>query len=473
MVDIFRKSLLNQSLQNLRGFWRELVPDSWQGGSDEFDPDLSDKDRELLRECIEDCLSARGGVVSARLRAAELGKRYLGLTSVGRDRFLQLLATEFGVDHNQVTELVNIYQAADTENLDKAGVSLREALIAPRVKLLTHFNDLPEGVKFLGDMRADLLKIRNQSEQLKAFDSDFKQLLCSWFDVGFLRLKRIDWLSPAALLEKLIAYEAVHEIESWQDLRNRLDADRCCYAFFHPHMPDEPLIFVEVALVSGIATNIQQLLETTAPAQDPETADTAIFYSISNTQPGLRGISFGDFLIKRVVDDLRQHYPKLKQFVTLSPIPGFRKWLATQPANTTLALLADKERTALAGLLERGESNRLADLLATPDWHLKPEIMETIQAPLQSLCLHYLLHEKQRNAPLDPVARFHLGNGAKIEQLNWMANTAPVGFAQSAGMMVNYGYRPGEIEKNHELFADSGKISVSSAIGRQLGKSLR
>jgi malonyl-CoA decarboxylase len=288
--------------------------------------------------------------------------------------------------------------------------------------------------------------------------------LADWFDIGFLELKRITWDSPAALLEKLIAYEAVHEIRGWNDLKNRLEADRRCFAFFHPRMPDEPLIFVEVALVNGMAGNIHALLDESAPLGDPTAADAAIFYSISNCQRGLNGISFGDFLIKRVVDALTAELPRLKTFATLSPIPGFRAWLTKD--RTRPDLLRPAEAKALAAVAGNGAAQPdLVQLLDRPGWQDDPVLMPAMRDPLSRLCAQYLLMEKGRGGrAADPVAHFHLTNGARVERLNWLGDTSDKGMQQSVGLMVNYLYRLDHIEANHEAYRGEGRVVASSSI---------
>ncbi|MFQ5959657.1 MAG: malonyl-CoA decarboxylase domain-containing protein, partial [Alphaproteobacteria bacterium] len=283
-------------------------------------------------------------------------------------------------------------------------------------------------------------------------------------DVGFLDLERITWDAPAALLERLIAYEAVHEIRSWSDLKNRLDSDRRCFAFFHPRMPSEPLIFVEVALVTGMSTNIQALLDESAPRCDPGDADTAIFYSISNAQAGLAGISFGGFLIKRVVDDLAHEFKGLKTFATLSPIPGFRRRLEARLAAEETLLTPTEEKALAAHAPDGGDGGSpLAALLAT-DWHADAAAAEALKRPLERLCARYLLQEKRDGRPLDPVARFHLRNGARIGRINWLADTSPKGLRQSLGMMINYVYKLDEIEENHEAYTGEGRVVAAGAV---------
>ena len=279
---------------------------------------------ESIAAQMRSCLAGRGGEVSARNRAAKLAETYQGLDEAGRKDFLRTLAS-FDSDADAVAgAYAEVQAAADPAELAIAKAALRRALEPPRLRLLTQFTTIPDGRKFLVDLRGFLLKVRRDDKLLAALDADLRGLLAAWFDIGFLELQRIDWNSPAVLLEKLVGYEAVHEIRSWRDLKNRLDSDRRCYAFFHPRMPGEPLIFVEVALVKGLAGSVQKLLDEKAPLLDPREADTAIFYSISNCQQGLAGISFGNFLIKRVVEELSGEFRNLKTFATLSPIPGFR-----------------------------------------------------------------------------------------------------------------------------------------------------
>jgi malonyl-CoA decarboxylase len=313
-----------------------------------------------------------------------------------------------------------------------------------------------------------LLPLTKGDPAMQALEADLKELLGAWFDVGFLELQRITWRSPALILEKIMAYEAVHTIQGWSDLKNRLDSDRRLYAFFHPRMPDEPLIFVEVALVRGIAGNIHDLLDEHAPVEDPKKADTAIFYSINNAQKGLVGISFGNFLIKRVVDSLSHEFPNLKTYATLSPIPGFRSWLHERLAEGDGSLLEQSEERALAALPQSGPTG-LTHLL-DGRWSDDSATAQALRAPLQRLCARYLMERRPGSARArDPVAHFHLSNGARMERLNWLADTSDKGIAQSAGMMINYLYKLSEIEANHEAYRGQGKFVTSAAI-RALSK---
>ncbi len=464
----FLDSVFDRTLANLRGAWREIAMSARGVLSGAPRPDLPEDDVARLRQQMLSCLDGRGGEVTARARAAELGRTYLALNPGGRERFLRLLASEFDTDHNAVDRCCAGLAAVDTaaERI-AAERALRAALLPPRVTLLRQFNALPEGVKFLVDRRAELIAIANGDLVLRGLADDLRDLLANWFDIGFLELQRITWDAPASLLEKLMAYEAVHEIRGWTDLKNRLEADRRCFAFFHPRMPDEPLIFVEVALVSGIAGNIETLLDETAPMGNPQTADTAIFYSISNCQRGLVGISFGDFLIKRVVDALAAELPRLKTFATLSPLPAFRAWLAAEAEQGPLLLPSEAKTVEVvsAGMDAAGADDALLRLLDRPEWVDDLRIAAALREPLLRLAARYLLHARAPSGrALDPVAHFHLSNGARVEQLDWLGDRSPKGLQQSAGIMVNYLYRLGNIEANHEAYRDEGRVAASSTV---------
>ncbi len=365
MNEVVQENLVGRTLSNLAGVWRDIAQSAARTVGLSASA-LADGDPKAIEALMRECLEARGGEVSARMRAAELGQTYLSLDGEGRRRFLETLARAFAIDQAAVEAAIADYQALEDEAPHgPAAARLRRALVPGRIRLLTQFNALPEGVKFLVDLRADLLDLKSDDPELKGLDADLRELLTSWFDVGFLDVRAITWDSPAALLEKLIAYEAVHQIQSWEDLRDRLDSDRRCYAFFHPRMPDEPLTFIEVALVTGVSRSVQALLDEQAPADDPGAADTAIFYSISNTQRGLRGISFGDYLIKQVVGTLAQELPRLKTFATLSPVPGFSAWLRDAPVAVFEAAFTEEERGGVRAL--GGSDDTRAALLAELD----------------------------------------------------------------------------------------------------------
>jgi malonyl-CoA decarboxylase len=449
--------LFDRALKRLLEAWRDVA-----GGA---------ADQDIAAQ-MRDCLEARGGEVSARARSARLAQAYLAADAEGKAAFLRTLAS-FDSDPKAVAAAVEALQAAGSDPAEaaRARMQLRRALEAPRARLVTQFTSLPEGVRFVVELRAALLQLAKKDPALGALEADVRALLAAWFDVGFLELRRIDWHSPANLLEKLVGYEAVHEIRSWRDLKNRLDSDRRCYAFFHPRMRDEPLIFVEVALVKGLAGDVRALLDEDAPLQDPRSADTAIFYSISNCQQGLAGISFGNFLIKRVVDELSAEFSNLKTFATLSPIPGFRRWLEGKASDQ--ALLTAEERQSLAAAVgpEAG-ANPLATLLARKGWHRDQALAEAAKPVLFRLCARYLLGESAEGRPgqarraLDPVAHFHLTNGAQAERLNWLADRSEKGMRESAGLMVNYLYDREAIEANHEAYVGAGRRAASTALKR-------
>ena len=357
--------------------------------------------------------------------------------------------------------------------------TLADAAEPSRQELIRRMNMAPGGTAALVALRKDLLTQGRGDAALQALDADLKHLFASWFNRGFLDLRRIDWQTPAAVLEKLIAYEAVHEIEGWDDLRRRLAPDRRCFGFFHPALPGEPLIFVEVALTTGLATSIQPLLardgDEAAPHARAAAADTAIFYSISNCQDGLRGVSFGNFLIKQVVEELQAELPGITRFSTLSPVPGFRRWLRGRlTAEDRAGLLRDADAQALRigdGAADGGAEDAAAALqrlLEREGWPGDPATAEALEQVLPRLCALYLTTPAAGGRPGDPVARFHLGNGARLERVNWLGNTAPRGMTESYGMMVNYLYDPAQIEANHEAFV-RGAIVRSPAVDALLG----
>ena len=380
-------------------------------------------------------LSERGDVSGARL-AREALAAYLGLEEPALAVFFDLLVKEFSPDPQEVGRAADLYrQDASQSNL----IRVQRAVEPRRQELFRRLNMVPGGTAVLLEMRRRVLKQLVQRPDWIGIDSDLAHLFNSLFNRGFLVLQRIDWRTSAMVLEKLIKYEAVHEIQGWPDLRRRLQADRRCYAFFHPVLPDEPVIFIEVALTRGISTRVQPLLDLDSAVTDPVSADTAIFYSITNCQEGLRGVSFGNLLIKQVAEELGRELPRLKTFATLSPIPGFRRWLTEKSI----------ECPPLGELLARIDPpERLGDGAAETE----------TQRQLVRLCAHYLLHAKQGRDPLDPVARFHLGNGARLERLNWLGDTSPSGMRRSAGLMVNYVYRLDEVERNHEAYAKDRRI---------------
>ena len=423
------------------------------------------EDRDHLYGLIHECIYAKGGDVSARARTVELGTLYLHLSKEGRETFHDILSHDFDIDRQVLREKIKKLEAAQNqkEAID-AEIGLKKALSPPRIILLKQFSSLPNGLKLLIDMRATLLSKVKEDQRLYKLSTDIKEILGAWFDIGLLDLQEITWNSPAALLEKLIEYEAVHEIRSWNDLRSRLDSDRLCFAFFHNKMLSEPLIFVEVALVNKLSTNIQELLNKEDEKIEPHHATTAIFYSISTTQPGLAGISLGNFLIKTVVQELSAEFSEIKHFATLSPVPAFRNWLAPRLAKGDEDVLRPRE----IGILREhfaceNVALKLGEVL-TDEWSANNEITDIVKPILQRLCAQYLLEERRGSRALDPVANFHLSNGARLEGINWLADLSEKGMSRSYGFMVNYYYKLSDIEKNHEEYVTKTHIVASRSV---------
>lgn len=395
----------------------------------------------LLALCRE--LLDHRGEASGLALASEIVEAYRLLPESERLALFNGLAADFEVDPLAVQAAAEQYRdAPDQENL----AAITRAIEAPRQKLFRRINMGPQGTATLVTLRGHLLQVLRANPHLKGLDSDLKHLFISWFNKGFLELRRIDWSSPANVLEKIIDYEAVHQINGWDDLRSRLREDRRCFAFFHPALANDPLVFVEIAFTEDVPGALAPLLEQERDTSLAATANTVVFYSISNCHPGLAGISFGNFLIKNVVQELKNEMPNLKTFVTLSPVPGFRKWL----------LAAD-----LDGLLTPDLQGKVKQPLG--------KVVETeVYEALVRLCAHYLLQEKSGDLPRDPVARFHLGNGARLHRIHGAADLSVKGREQSAGIMVNYLYDLDKIEEYHEAYFEQGVISASRTVRRLL-----
>jgi malonyl-CoA decarboxylase len=407
------------------------------------------QDASELIELCEALLSSRGEA-SGTAMAREVLDRYRQLDEAGRLAFFRTLASSYGPERDKLARAIKAWRAepnkADASDLHFASEPRRQELIR-------RLNRAPGATGDLVAMRADLLSVMDGHKDLAALDRDVVHLLSSWFNRGFLVLRRIDWSTPANILEKIIRYEAVHEIRDWNDLRRRIDpVDRRCYAFFHPALVDEPLIFVEVALTETIPAAIAPLLAEDRKPVAVERARTAVFYSISNTQRGLGGISFGSFLIKQVVEELRRELPKLENFVTLSPVPGFMGWLK-QASDVPVT---EEDRALLRRLDE-------------PDWVNNVELAAQLRSLLEPLAAWYFLKARTAKGRLiDSVARFHLGNGARLERIDWLGDLSPKAMRESAGLMVNYLYRLDDIEKNHEAYANQGEVAASSAVKKLL-----
>ena len=401
-------------------------------------------------------LSERGEVSGARL-AAEVLAAYQALDPAALDTFFDLLVEQFSPEPEEVQRAADAYAREPSQG---HLIRLQSAVEPPRQELFRRFNMAPGGTGVLVEMRRQLLLTIDKHPQRAGINADLSHLFRSWFNRGFLVLQRIDWRTSALVLERLIQYEAVHQIQGWGDLHRRLEADRRCYAFFHPALPDEPLIFIEIALTRGMSAKVQPLLDPDSPVVDPSRADSAMFYSITNCQEGLRGVSFGNFLIKQVAEDLGRTFPRMRTFATLSPIPGFCQWL-TGRADATPAPSRTRE---LEALLEHLEADASLDPAA---------ISSEVREELRRLCAQYLLNVKRGKAPLDPVERFHLANGARLQRLNWMGDTSAMGIRRALGMTVNYVYRLADVERNHEAYAKNYKVVAShefERLARRVGR---
>jgi malonyl-CoA decarboxylase len=417
-------------------------------------------------------LSERGEASQTAI-AQEIISLYKTMAPERRLRFFEMVDHEFAPDEKAIRRAAADYEKfPNTQTL----AALSEAVEAPRQELIRRINTAPGGTETLVAMRGDLLGVSHNGNGTKfeAFDADLRHLFRSWFNRGFLRLDRISWQTSALVLEKLIRYESVHEINGWADLHRRLEADRRCFAFFHPALANEPIIFVEVALSQGITGELDPLLDVKAPVSDPQKADTALFYSINNCLNGLRNVPFGNFLIKQVVADLAAELPNIRTYSTLSPLPRFARALRDKPGENGFTptrlglLLEDFSRELAAASGRRDPVDALFRLLERPLTHRK-----ALAAPLQRLALAYLTKVRlpqragHRDGKLyDPVATFHLSNGARLEHINAFGNLRPYGLEASYGVTVNYRYIPSELEENHERFV-RGQIQVSRALAEE------
>jgi malonyl-CoA decarboxylase len=435
-------------------FFGELLSSITEQGRALLDVGRNRRSGTPVVELCDALLSGRGEASGVAV-AQDVLSTYRGLDDAEKLTFFQALLERFGPDMDRVGAAAKRLQETPE---DPAVLRELHAASEPlRQELIRRLNLAPGGTRGLVDMRADLLNHLADHPELREVDQDFEHLFSSWFNRGFLVMKRIDWSTPASILEKIIQYEAVHEITGWDDLRRRIGlADRRLYAFFHPALVDDLLIFVEVALTKEMPEAIAPILAEERAELTAEEATTAVFYSISNCQKGLRGISFGNFLIKQVVEELRRELPSLKTFVTLSPVPGFARWLARDLKNED-------------GMATRLLDNEMREGLERTDWHMDLELANKLEPAMTTLCANYLVREKARkNRPLDPVCRFHIGNGARLERINWQGDTSPNGLAQAHGFMVNYLYVLKDIERNHEAFAASGKVTASSQVEKLL-----
>lgn len=411
---------------------RDILARRRKATTDSPSSDLIDKCKQLLHH---------RGEASGLALACEVIDEYRALDDPNKLAFFDALSEQFSVDSEAVIAAAQQYQTStSSEHLSE----LSRAIEAPRLKLFRRMNMAPDATPTLVKMRGEVLRLCKTHPHLKVVESDLKQLFISWFNRGFLQLSVIDWQSPAAVLERIIRYESVHAIKGWDDLRSRLSDNRMCFAFFHPTMPDDPLVFVEVAITAGTPAAIAPIIEKTNEPDDVSELDTAVFYSISNCHPGLAGVSFGNFLIKQVVKEVGKRFPLIKRFITLSPVPGFAKWLTAEKGEAMV-----EDLRALAASEGRETHDRRWESAV-------------------AVCAHYLVNERQNDLAADPVARFHLGNGASLHAIHWAADLSERGLKQSAGIMVNYLYDLENIEENHDAYFDEGRVARSKTVNRLL-----
>lgn len=440
---------------------------------------LPEADLRQIRSLIDDIISAKGGQLAARRRARILGLTYTTLNADGRLRFFQELADRYNHNNEIVDSAIDRVRTAESPDSRRAAESeLREALRPPSERLLRSFAGIDAGLPFLVHLREDLLPLRKTSTALTNLDANTRRILERWFDVALLKLERLDWHTSAQILEKLIQYEAVHAIESWDDLKSRLGPGRRCYGFLHPGMPDDPLIFVEVALTKGIAESLVPILEHNVAEDrgdqdgtktvDEQDFDTAIFYSISNCHRGLAGISLGDFLIKSVVVELQKELPQLSTFSTLSPLPGFKRWVESQ-LEGGLVELSEEERLTINPGSPVDADAVLTKIVNGPCPPATDSNLEACRPVLLRLAAQYLLNERRDSSrSLDSVAHFHLTNGAKLQRINWMANPTEVGWERGLGFMVNYLYELKHIESNHDQYVQHVRVNAHDSVSRLL-----
>lgn len=406
-----------------------------------------------ITELCKTLLQLRGEATSVAI-AEEILALYQEADAEQKIAFFRFLHNELGVNHEAITAAITAYAAEPSQG---AAQDLAKSCEAVRRELLRTLNTAPGGTQALIDMREDLHKLLRGDPIFDILDRELQSLFQAWFNRGFLQLRSIDWNTPALILEKLIHYESVHEIHGWPDLRRRLASDRGCFGFFHPAIPDVPLIFVEAALTRGMSNNVTELLKQEPPGEGSDMAplpDTAVFYSINNCLQGLRGVSFGNFLIKQVIERLVVESPHIQNYVTLSPVPGFMRWM--------------KDRQSFDDLV-KGEAGEKVRRLCAEEVTLEQLEDKDLRPALLTLCAHYLVNEKSRGNPADAVARFHLGNGARLERINWLADSSANGLRQSAGLMVNYVYDRKQMARNHEAYHQRREVVCAAAIRKLLG----
>ncbi|KAI8809400.1 malonyl-CoA decarboxylase-domain-containing protein [Cladochytrium replicatum] len=483
--------------ESVKNFWDAIMkfstePESFQLGqnvpSDSFAEKTSEEKLATAQQLLKGAVRSgkEQGDLLPSLYARKCCELYEILHKTERAQFLKLLGNEFGVDRNSVVKAASAFIAhAMKQHNDKVNVKaqqdLRDAMIPGCERFFAHINQLPGGMKFLVHMRQDILEIMqtDNSPALRLVNDWLKQQLQGWFGIGNLELERISWSTSANVLEKIMKYEAVHEVPGWDSLKQRLGTGRLCYSFFHRAMPHEPLTFVHVALTQEIADNVQDILNDPSPGHThADEYTTAIFYSISSSQRGLSGVDLGNFLIKRVVKEIQKHVPSVTTFCTLSPIPNFRHWLNTQLNNVLTNYENGAVQPGLSNLVLDAEADEVASFYGVPkdselikrlqkslnddSWLTDARQLELLKPILLRLCGRYLLVEKKRTFAYDPVANFHIRNGACVHRINWLADTSANGLRQSFGIMANYNYVLPQVERNNQQYLLDGTVSIIS-----------
>ncbi|NBP34485.1 MAG: malonyl-CoA decarboxylase, partial [Betaproteobacteria bacterium] len=441
----------------------ERLAASFKQQNEAMSPRLLRRSLHVMQAVIDPGISE----IEGGRRAEQLASIYVASSRERKVDFWRLMSEQFGIDKTKAEfERLRYEATLGTSDELAAEVRYRRSTVSPRRRLLQRFANFQQGLQFLIEMRAELQPILKSEKQLAALDLELEYMLSTWCDISFLELHAINWDSPASLIERLIKYEAVHDIRSWSDVKKRLESDRRCYGFFHPRMPGIPLIFIEVALMNAMPSSIKPVIDEERSLEDQKSATVAVFYSISNTQAGLRGIPFGDSLIKRVVEELARDFPRLKTFVTLSPIPSYRQWLSKQ-SDDLWHVLDTKLIKRLDSAFKSHDSRkdvflRLSENLgnASSTFTLDDSLLQEVHLRFAA---RYLSQLQDNLEPIDPVARFHLGNGARIERINWYADPSTKGMKQSYGLMVNYLYDLKKLDRARAGLL-KGKVAMSSEI---------
>lgn len=457
-------------LSSTRRSTSERLAASFKQSNEAMSPRLLRRSLHVMQAVIDPSISE----IEGGRRAEQLAAIYESSTRERKLDFWRLMSEQFGIDKTKA-ELERLRYEASLGTGDElaAEVRYRRSTVSPRRRLLQRFANFQQGLQFLIEMRAELQLALKSEKQLAALDLELEYMLSTWCDISFLELHTINWDSPASLIERLIKYEAVHDIKSWSDVKKRLESDRRCYGFFHPRMPGIPLIFIEVALMNAIPSSITPVIDEERSLQDQRSATVAVFYSISNTQPGLRGIPFGDSLIKRVVEELSHDFPRLKTFVTLSPIPSYRQWLGRHLdelwGKIDVKLLKRFDEVLKSGDSRKDQFLRLSENLGQSNFNTSQEAV-LLEGLHLRFAAYYLNQLDEALQPVDPVARFHLGNGARIERLNWYSDLSTKGMKQSYGLMVNYLYDLKRLDRARSALS-KGKVAQSAEIENLLKNS--